>query len=72
MNARLERIRCFKCDMKKVWRNLSHGKVAKWTLIVHFIYYVHATGTLHGGHMITSAACAAAILIDLFYDNTRE
>lgn len=71
MNANPHKIRCFMCDLKRAWGNLKHGKVAKWTLIVHFVYYAHATGAEHGWHVITSAACAVAILADLFFNNER-
>ena len=62
------KIRCFVCDVKHAWANIKHGKVAKWTLIVHLIYYVHATWAESGLHIVTSAACAVALVFDLFYD----
>lgn len=68
MNARKDKIRCFVCDLRRVWHNMKHGKVAKWTLVVHFVYYGHATFSESGWHIVTSAACAAAILFDLFHE----
>lgn len=65
MNPHLHKIRCFKCDLRKVWNNLHHGKVAKWTLLVHFTYYIVAIGHESGAALITSAMCAVAILFDL-------
>lgn len=66
MNADPHKIRCFVCDLKKVWRNLKHGKVARWTLVVHFLYYSHAATDAHGWHFITAAACAAALIFEMF------
>ena len=66
MNPRLDKIRCFRCDLKRVWNNLRHGKVAKWTLIVHIIYYVESATHYNGLTMFLSAACAIALAFDLF------
>lgn len=72
MNVDPHKVRCFVCDFKKAWRNLKHGHVAKWTLLVHIVYYVHATGSLHGWHMALSCACAIALVIDFLSDNAKE
>lgn len=68
MNSSIHKIRCFKCDLKRVWNNLRHGKVAKWTLIVHIVYYTEASThySVVGLPMILSAACAVALAFDLF------
>lgn len=52
--------------LTRIWVNLNHAKVAKWTLIVHIVYYVHATTHSSGMAWVTSAACAVALLIELF------
>lgn len=66
MNARIDRIRCWTCDLKRAWRNLKHAKVARWTVLVHIVYYVHAATDAHGLHIITAALCALALAVELF------
>lgn len=52
--------------LARIWVNLNHAKVAKWTLIVHIVYYAHATTHETGWAIATSAACALALAIELF------
>lgn len=59
------KIRCTWCDFKRIWRNLRHLKVARWTLVVHIIYYFHAAIDAHGGHFITAALCGVALVFEL-------
>lgn len=65
MNYDPHKIRCFVCDLKKIWHNLNHRKVARWTVIVHIIYYGHAAFDAQGGHLVTAILCAAALLLEL-------
>lgn len=57
---------CWVCDFKRAWSNLQHKKVARWTVGVHVVYYVHAATDAHGIHMLTAIACAAVLLLELF------
>ena len=66
MNPNPHRIRCWICDLKNAWRNLRHAKVARWTLVVHILYYTHAATDAHGWHIVTAAACAAFLFLELF------
>lgn len=66
MNANVHKIRCWWCDLKRVWASLKHAKVARWTLIVHIVYYGHAATDAHGWHIVTAVACAAFLLLELF------
>lgn len=59
-------------DLRKVWSRLQHEKVAKWTLMIHIIYYGHASIAhylpsfdLPSVHLFTSAACAVILTLEL-------
>ncbi len=58
--------RCWLCDLKHVFSNLKHHKVARWTVIVHIVYYIHAATDAHGIHLYTAALCAAFLILELF------
>lgn len=49
-----------------VLRNFKHKKVARWTLIVHIIYYVDSLAVATGTHLVTAAACGIALTLEFF------
>lgn len=69
MNARIDKVRCFVCDLRRIWRNLRHEKVARWTIVVHVVYLVTTaispTGWAHGA---AALVCAGFLLLELVAD----
>ena len=65
----MAKIKTLRIDLKKAWAKIRHGKVAKWTLIVHFVYYVESTTHYAGLPMLLSGACAVALAFDFFAED---
>lgn len=66
MNPNPHKIRCYVCDLKRIWKGLRHEKVARWTLIVHVIYYAHSAMGATGLHALTALACGLFLVLELF------
>lgn len=66
-------------DLRKVWARLQHEKVAKWTIIIHIVYYGHASAAhfwpafnTSGAHLLTSAACAVILSLELISSKEKR
>jgi len=64
-------------DFASAWTRVRHEKVAKWTLIVHIIYYGHASLAqwlpwlnTHMAHFVTSAVCGIFLTWELSTKDT--
>lgn len=53
-------------SFKKALSNLKHQKVARWTLVVHIIYYIDSLTIATGTHLFTAAACGMALTLEFF------